>query len=216
MVLIDQFLLPEVRPFAVSATMIVGVGAVELISMLLGFSLSEMLGKAFDVDADADGGFAHLLSWMAVRGVPLLVYLMIALAFFAIAGFLIQDLARAIAAPLPLLIAVPAAIVVALPFVRWTSRSMASLIPKDESYAIDIGSLVGRVGRVSVGPLDQGPPGRVLVKDEYGNLHTVTASAAPDSPPLPQGTTVLLVDREGTRFVAVAASDDLTSRKSLA
>jgi hypothetical protein len=40
----------------------------------------------------------------------------------------------------------------------------------------------------------------------------VTASAAPDSPPLPQGAEVLLVDRINSRFIAVAAPDDTKSR----
>ena len=212
MVLLDHMLLPEVRPFAVAGAMIVVVGAVELVSMLVGFSLSELIGSTVDLDGHADHPLLNALAWMNVRGVPLLVFLMIALAFFAMAGFLIQDIAAALTAALPLWIAVPAAFVVAIPFVRWTSGTLSSLIPRDESYAVDVASLVGRVGRVAVGPLDQGPPGRVRVKDEHDNLHTVTASAAPDSPPLPQGAEVLLVDRVNSRFIAVAAPDDTKSR----
>ena len=212
MVMMDHIMLPEVRPFAVAGAMIVVVGAVELVAMLVGFSLSELVGRSVDIDADGDNAWVIALAWMNVRGVPLLVYLMIALAFFAIAGFLIQDIAAAIASPLPLILAVPAAVVVAAPFVRWTSGALAHLIPRDESYAVDLSSLVGRVGRVAVGPLDQGPPGRVRVKDEHDNLHIVTAIAAPDSPPLPQGAEVLLVDRINSRFIAVAAPDETKSR----
>jgi len=212
MVMMDHIMLPEVRPFAVAGAMIVVVGAVELVAMLVGFSLSELVGRTVDIDTDGDNAWVIALAWMNVRGVPLLVYLMIALAFFAIAGFLIQDIAAAIASPLPLILAVPAAVVVAAPFVRWTSGALAHLIPRDESYAVDLSSLVGRVGRVAVGPLDQGPPGRVRVKDEHDNLHIVTAIAAPDSPPLPQGAEVLLVDRINSRFIAVAAPDETKSR----
>jgi hypothetical protein len=212
MVLLDHILLPEVRPFAVAGAMIIAVGAVELASIVVGFSFSELIGSTIDLDGHGDHPLLNALAWMNVRGVPFLVFLMIALAFFAMAGFLIQDIAAATATALPLWIAVPAAFVVAMPFVRWTSGTLANLIPRDESYAVDIASLVGRVGRVAVGPLDQGPPGRVRVKDEHDNLHTVTASAAPDSPPLPQGAEVLLVDRINSRFIAVAAPDDTKSR----
>ena len=212
MVMMDHIMLPEVRPFAVAGAMIVVVGAVELVAMLVGFSLSELVGRTVDIDTDGENAWVIALAWMNVRGVPLLVYLMIALAFFAIVGFLIQDIAAAIASPLPLILAVPAAVVVAAPFVRWTSGALAHLIPRDESYAVDLSSLVGRVGRVAVGPLDQGPPGRVRVKDEHDNLHIVTAIAAPDSPPLPQGAEVLLVDRINSRFIAVAAPDETKSR----
>ena len=212
MVMLDHIMSPEVRPFAVAGAMIVVVGAVELVAMLVGFSFSELVGRSVDIDTEGDHAWVIALAWMNVRGVPLLVYLMIALAFFAIAGFLIQDIAAAITSPLPLILAVPAAVVVAAPFVRWTSGALAHLIPRDESYAVDLSSLVGRVGRVAVGPLDQGPPGRVRVKDEHDNLHIVTAIAAPDSPPLPQGAEVLLVDRINSRFIAVAAPDETTSR----
>jgi hypothetical protein len=61
-----------------------------------------------------------------------------------------------------------------------------------------------------VGPLDHGLPGRVRVKDVHGNVHFVAATAAPTSPALPQGAPVLLVDRDGTHFVAIEAPTDIT------
>jgi hypothetical protein len=75
---------------------------------------------------------------------------------------------------------------------------------------VEIGDLVGRVGEVVVGPLDDGLPGRVRVKDVHGNVHFVAATAAPASTALPQGASVLLVDRDGTHFVAIAAPIDIT------
>ena len=214
MTLVEHLFLPDTKPFAVAAAMIVVVGGVELLSMLLGFSLSELLGKAVHFEAEADSNVAHAMSWMNVNGVPLLIYITLLLAFFSMAGFLIQDAARNVAAPLPLIVATPLALLVALPFVRWSAGAIASAIPRDESYAVDVSTLVGRVGQVAVGPLDQGLPGRVTVKDEHDNFHTVPAVAAVDSPALSQGTEVLLVDRVDGRFIAIAAQEDITTRKS--
>jgi membrane protein implicated in regulation of membrane protease activity len=115
---------------------------------------------------------------------------------------------------LPATLASVGAVVVSVPLVRVTSRAIARVIPKDESYAVGLGDLVGRVGEVVIGPLDQGPPGRISVADIHGNRHFVWAVAAPSSPPLPQGTMVLLVDRDGTRFVAVKADDELKPSKA--
>ena len=85
---------------------------------------------------------------------------------------------------------------------------------RDEAFVrTGLGDLVGRVGEVVIGPLDQGPPGRVSVADIHGNRHFVWAVAAPASGPLPQGALVLLVDRVGTRFVAVKADDELKPSK---
>lgn len=214
--LFDHFLAPEARPFAIAAMMIIIIGSIELFSMVIGFSLSEVLGKSLGFDGDSNSGLVNAVSWLNVGGVPLLVFILIVLAYFSMAGFLIQSVARDIAAPLPTWMAAAAATALALPLVRGTSRLVAKIIPKDESYAISLRDLVGRVGEVMVGPLDSGLPGRVRVTDMHGNPHFVAAVAAPQSPPLPQGTSVLLVDLDKTHFIAIAATDDLKpSRSSL-
>ncbi|MFK4383028.1 hypothetical protein ABIA40_002436 [Bradyrhizobium sp. USDA 223] len=46
--LLEHVMAPEVRPFAIAAAMIIIVGSVEVISMLVGASLSEMLGTNID------------------------------------------------------------------------------------------------------------------------------------------------------------------------
>jgi len=141
--------------------------------------------------------------------VPLLVFILLALGLFSIAGFLIQDAARFVMAPLPASIAALAAGAVSLPLLRAATREVARLIPQDETYAVSLSDLIGRVGQVVIGPLDQGLPGRVRVKDVHDNWHTVTASAAPDSPPLQKGARVLLVDCRDRLFIAIAATDEI-------
>jgi membrane protein implicated in regulation of membrane protease activity len=211
--LLEHVMSPEVRPFAVAAAMIVIVGSIEVVSMLVGASLSEMLGTNIDFGHPSDNGVINAISWINVGGVPLLIFLLLLLGAFSITGFLIQDVARMVAGPLPATLASVGAVAVSIPLVRAASRGIARVIPKDESYAIGLGDLVGRIGEVVIGPLDQGPPGRVSVADVHGNRHFVSAVAAPDSSPLPQGTMVLLVDRDGTRFVAVKADDELKPSK---
>jgi len=207
--MIDHFLQPEVRPFAIAAIMIGIVGAIETLSMLIGVSLSELLGKAISVDHNSDSTFVNALCWLNVGGVPLLVFILLALGLFSIAGFLIQDAARLVLAPLPASIAALGAVAAMLPLLRAATREVARLIPQDETYAVSLSDLIGRVGQVVIGPLDQGLPGRVRVKDVHNNWHTVTASAAPDSPPLQKGARVLLVDCRDRLFIAIAATDEI-------
>ena len=118
MSMIDHFLQPEVRPFAIAAVMIGIVGAIETLSMLIGVSLSELLGKAMSVDHNSDSTFVNALCWLNVGGVPLLVFILLALGLFSIAGFLIQDAARLVVAPLPASIAALGAVAVSLPLLR--------------------------------------------------------------------------------------------------
>ena len=212
--LAEHLLLPEVRPFAIAAVMIVIVGGVEVTSMVIGASLSELVGHVVDFEQGSDNVFINAVSWLNVGGVPLLVFIVVILGMFSIMGFLIQDVARAVAAPLPLIAAVPLACAASVPLVRGTTRLVSRIVPKDESYAVGLTDLVGRIGRVAVGPLDQGLPGRVRVKDAHDNWHTVTASAAPNSPPLPVGAAVLLVDRSDAHFIAIAAPEESEALQS--
>jgi len=213
--MLDHFFLPEVRPFAIAAVMIVIVGGVEALSMLIGMSLSDALGHAVGFDhGHGDSSFVNAISWLNVGGVPLLIFILLALGLFSMAGFLIQDAARLIAGPLPVVVAATAAIAVSVPALRASTRQVARLIPQDETYAVSLSDLIGRVGEVVIGPLDQGLPGRVRVKDIHDNWHTVNASAAPDSQPLPKGTKVLLVDCRDRLFIAIAATDEIAALKN--
>jgi Protein of unknown function (DUF1449) len=208
--MIDHFLAPEVRPFAIAAVMIAIIGGIESMSMLIGLSLSDVLGKAIGFDhGHSDSNVVNAISWLNVGGVPLLVFILLALGLFSITGFLIQDAARLILAPLPAAIAALGAVAVSLPLLRASTREVARVIPQDETYAVALTDLVGRVGQVVVGPLDQGLPGRVRVKDVHDNWHTVMAQAAPESPPLQKGAKVLLVDCRDRLFIAIAATDEV-------
>jgi membrane protein implicated in regulation of membrane protease activity len=209
MTIVDHFMQPEVRPFAIAAVMIVLVGGVEIGSMLIGLSISELLGQTVDLGHDGNGSsISHVLSWINVGSVPLMICILLALGIFSMLGFLIQDAARLVAVALPPSAAGVLAAIVTVPLLRSSTRYAARLIPQDESYAVGLSDLVGRIGEVAVGPLDQGLPGRVRVRDIHGNWHTVTAVAAPESPSLPKGTHVLLVDRNDGRFIAIAAADE--------
>jgi membrane protein implicated in regulation of membrane protease activity len=212
MVIIEQFMQPEVRPFAVAALMIALVGGLEVAGMIVGMSFGELFGHALDFGHGSnDSGIVQAMSWINVGSVPLMICILLALGIFSISGFLIQDVARMVAMPLPATAAGVLAALVSVPLLRGATRYAARLIPQDESYAVGLSDLVGRVGEVSVGPLDGGLPGRVRVKDVHGNWHTLTASAAPGSPPLDKGTPVLLVDRKDGRFIAIAAAEELTT-----
>lgn len=217
-----EFLLaPETRPFTVAALIVVGLVGVEVIALLIGFSVSEWVdGHASglhadghgDASADAHGSFGSLLDWLNTGRVPLLVLIMLALGGFAVTGFVLEAIARALWTPLPALVAVPAALAVTVPFVRAGSRAIARVVPRDETYAVDVADFVGCTAEVTVGPLDQGLPGRVRVRDVHGNWHVERARAAKGQTPMAVGATVLLVDRDGATFLAIPAPADLVER----
>jgi hypothetical protein len=205
----DILLAPDVRPFAVAAAIMVVLGGIDLLTTLIGFSISELLGKEVAVEADSHNGLGGLLLWINAGRLPLLILIILAFGVFSIEGFLLQGIAHAIGTALPVSIAALVAIAGSIPVIRTTSRGIARIIPRDETYAVSDADFVGKVAMVSVGPLDQGLPGRVRLKDVFGNWHTVSARASRDSPALAVGSSVLLVDRDAKSFIAISAPADL-------
>jgi Protein of unknown function (DUF1449) len=202
-------LAPDVRPFAVAAAIMAAVGAIELLTTLVGFSIGELVGNDVTVESDGHDALGGLFLWVNAGRLPLLIFIVLALGVFSIEGFALQGIAHSVGMTLPAWIASLAAFAGTLPVVRTTSRGIARIIPRDESYAVSDADFVGKVATVSIGPLDQGLPGRVRLKDVFGNWHTVPARADPSSQSLAVGASVLLVDRDARSFVAIAAPADL-------
>ena len=197
-------------PFTIAALILVGLVAFEIVAVVVGLSFATLLGHGFGhPDGHAEHGpLDAWMSWLNRGGVPLLILIMIALASFAIAGFVIQGVAQAVIAPLPTLVASLCALALALPATRTLSRWTARILPRDETTAISQADLIGLTGTVALGPLDQGKPGRVRVKDQHGNIHVLRANAAPGHV-IPQGALVLLVDGARGLFQAIPAPKDL-------
>jgi hypothetical protein len=208
----DILLAPDVRPFAVAAAIMVSLGGIELLTMIVGFSISELVGHDFGLDGDSHNGIGGLFLWINAGRLPLLILIILALGIFSIAGFLLQGITHGAGAVLPVPIAALAALALSIPVIRLTSRGIARIIPRDETYAVNEADFVGHVAEVSIGPLDHGLPGRVRLKDVHGNWHSVAARASSDSVPLPVGARVLLVDRDNRTFIAISAPTDLITR----
>jgi hypothetical protein len=209
----DILLAPDVRPFAISAAIMVTLGGIELLTMIVGFSISELIGKDFALETESHSAIGGLFLWINAGRLPLLILMILALGVFAIAGFLLQAVAHSVGTAVPVTLAALAALAISLPAIRVTSRSIAHIIPRDETYVVDEADFVGHVAEVSIGPLDQGLPGRVRLQDVFGNWHSVAARASPDSTALPVGASVLLVDRDAKSFVAISAPADLITQQ---
>jgi Protein of unknown function (DUF1449) len=210
---VDTLLAPDVRPFAVAAAIIVVLAGIELLATMVGFSISHVMGHEIDLQVESHNAFAGLLFWINAGRVPVLILILLALGVFSIEGFFLQAIARHAGMPLPVWIASLAATAGTIPVVRLASRGISRMIPRDETYAVNEADFVGQVAVVSIGPLDQGLPGRVRLKDVFGNWHTVPARASHDSLSLPVGASVLLVDRDAKGFIAISAPEDLTAHQ---
>ena len=209
----DILLAPDVRPFAIAAAIMVALGAIELATTLVGFSISEFFGKEIDLAAENDSAIGGLFLWINAGRLPLMILIILSLGIFSIEGFFIQGIAHAAGLTVPVWIAAVAALAGSIPLIRIVGRGISRILPRDESYAVSEADFVGQVAVVSIGPLDQGLPGRVRLKDVFGNWHTVAARASHDSAALPVGASVLLVDRDTRGFIAISAPTDLIAQQ---
>ncbi len=228
---------PEFQPFSIAALVMVGLLAIEIATTLLGASASTLMDSMFGlhgihVDAGlhhgaesdppvstADGGIVHgpdgplatAFDWFNAGRVPLLVLMMAAIACFAIVGMVVQIFAMHLFAPLPPALAVAIATAAAIPGTRWTSRLVSWIIPRDETYAITDEDLIGRVGIVTLGPVVEGAAARAKVQDKYGNWHFPRVIPGAAGLSIPEGASILIVDKVGGQYTVIAAEGRLAS-----
>jgi len=102
------------------------------------------------------------------------------------------------------------AVLGALPVTRASSRLIARLIPREETYVADLDSLLGRVATVSLGPITRPSPGKGRVSGPHGNTHFVRIRPAQPDGRFEVGDKVLLTARERSLFDAIAAPASLS------
>src|SRR5262245_7217469 len=151
------------------------------------------------------GVFASTLGWLHVGRVPLLALVVMFLAAFAIVGFVVNMAVKGLFGfYLPALVGAPLAFVAALPVVRVTGHALVRIMPKDETAAVSLDSLVGRIATVVAGTARQGFPAQAKTTTEGGQ--SLYLMVEPDSAEAScgAGEQVLLVKRlSGTRFQGI-------------
>lgn len=191
-----DLLAPENTAFMVALGLLVLLALTQLVG--LGHHDADLHA---DHDADLGGGFASLLG---LGRVPLMAWLSLMLACFALGGLTLQQIVASFTGGLlPLLPASGIAAVAALPLTGLLARPLGRIWPHDETTAIDVDSLLARRGHIVIGTAARGNPARVAVKDRFGQTHHVMAEPHLDGMTFGEGQEVLLVRREGETFYAV-------------
>lgn len=156
-----------------------------------------------------DGVFGTVFDWLNAGRVPLLILIMAAIGSFAVSGLVVQIVAMHAIATLPNLIAVPVAVAAAIPGMRYTSKLVAKIVPRDESYALASRDLVGRTGIVTLGPVEAGSAARAKIQDKHGNWHFPRIRPAKPGLVIPQGATILVVDQMENELTVIPAEGRL-------
>ena len=195
-------------PFSIALALVFLLGIFELICMLVGLSvfstIENWLPLDFDTDIDAPAsGMTGLLGWLCLNRLPLLIWFVLALSSFAIAGFVINFLSvQLTSALLPQLITVPIALVLTFILTHYLGNAIANVLPKNETTAVSIDSLVGCVGTITQGKAVKGLPAEALVRDQFQQKHYVLVEPEEADVEFPRGVEVVLLNHKGKIWTA--------------
>ena len=199
---------PHNLPFAVALGALFAIGLLQIVGA------GDMFDGSVEVDLDHDAALADgleagsfldgTLSVLGIGRVPFLIWLASLLFVFAVTGVVGQALIDgATGSPLSAGIAALIAAGVALPLNGLAVRPLGRLIPKDETSAVGLQSLLRRDAEIQTGTARVGSPARAKVNDVHGHPHFVMVEPHDADTALTEGETVLLVRREGELFFGV-------------
>jgi Protein of unknown function (DUF1449) len=181
--------------------------------LLVGLMLVHALGAAdlvpdFDSDMDGDvdgfGAADGLLSFLGLGRLPLMIWLALFLLCFMLIGYIGQQIfSGATGGLLSGWLAGPLAAVAAVPATAILARPLGRIMPKDQTTAVSIDSLVGRFAVLGAGTARPGSPAKAKVIDVFGHPHFVMVEPDNDGQQFITGEKLLLVRREGDLFKAI-------------
>ncbi|MBW8183476.1 YqiJ family protein [Shewanella nanhaiensis] len=204
-----EFLFAQANlPFSISLSFVLLLGIFEALSLVLGYSLVGAMDDwaPIDLDVDADGsasGFTGVSGWLCLNRLPLLIWFVLVLVSFSITGYTSNFLSLLLAdQPLPQIISLPIALILTAFSCRYVGAAVAKVLPKNESTAVSIDTLLGSIGTVTLGCAIKGNPSEALVKDQHQQKHYVLVEPEVAGVEFQTGTQVVLLKREGTVWSA--------------
>lgn len=200
------FLAPEAWPFTLAVILLLAIAVIEGMGLIVGLSFSGWLDHLMpDASHGLEGIADSWLGWLHLGKVPALVLLVILLTAFALIGYLLNAAAHSLLGfYLPPLVSSVAAFATSLPVVRVSGGAIGRLIPRDESSAVTLDSLVGRVAVVVNGTARANYPAEARVKNEHGQTLYVRVEPDNETSQFGAGESVLLVKQiSGSRFQAI-------------
>lgn len=211
-------------PFTIALVVMFGIALLEGITMFFGAALSNAIdallpeppevdvaiGAELDVGVDgveiqSPNALSRLLGWLRVGQVPVLMLVVVFLTGFGLIGLGLQAVTHnTFGFYWPAAVAAVAAFLLSLPIVRVFGGVLAFILPKDETDAVSVDTLIGRIATITIGTAEVGRPAEARVRDIHGTTHYLMIEPDRAESSFAAGEQVLLVRREGSVFKAIA------------
>lgn len=171
----------------------------------MGLSLMGALDDAlpFDLDIDADtdisgSALTGVIGWLYLHRLPFLVWLVLFLTSFGIAGIFINAIIV-----LPTLFSLPLALIITVFSCRFLGKRIAKIMPKNESSAVSSDSFAGKVATITIGNARKGSPAEAVLRDDFQQKHYVLVEPEEVEQVFAQGSQVLLIEKLSKSWLAV-------------
>ncbi len=175
----------------------------EGVGLLVGLSIASALDDLLPIDLDIDteltsGGLNAIIGWLYLHRLPFLVWLLLFLTSFGMAGLSINYISV-----LPSLISFPIALLFAIFSCRVVGKKIASIMPKNESSAISSHSFSGKVATITVGKASKGNAAEAVLQDEFNQKHYLMVEPEEQDQEFIQGTKVVLIEKLQNSWLAI-------------
>jgi hypothetical protein len=194
----------------------VGIALLEGLLTIIGAGFSQFLDNLIpdmDIpDGNIDTGavmetpslITKSFGWIKIGRIPMLVVLIVFLTSFAMTGYILQSIVKAVFSTyLKSYIVVLPALVITLPFVKTISLLLAKFVIKDETSAVSRETFIGKLATITVGTAKRGTPAEAKLKDEHNQVHYVRIEPEKNDEQFEQGTEVLIVNKTRNIFIAI-------------
>ena len=174
----------ENTAFLIAGCIVIALLILGMISIIFGIGHDLFQVDAeidFTLDANGNGvpdyleaGHSSIFLWVNPGHVPSTVFIILFSGIYSILGYSAQWIYNGIASGLlPALLVGPVVLACTLPIVRSLSASIAPLLPKDETSAIKVESLIGSSGILTAGPTGPVDFGIARFTDNFGTDHNL-------------------------------------------
>ncbi|MEQ9264736.1 MAG: YqiJ family protein [Balneolaceae bacterium] len=207
---------PYNTPFLYAFYFMLGILSLEVLSLLAGLGISEVIDNLFDatdvgLEADVDGDvglensfLSKYIAWIKVKDVPMLILVIIFLAAFSMVGFLGQSiLFRLFEIILPKWASITGAVFLGFPIYKWTARILGEKVFREETSALSEKTFIGQIAEINTGTARVGLPAEAKLKDHFGQLHYFMVEPEDENETFEQGSKVELIRKDENTFKAI-------------
>lgn len=201
--MIEFFLADFNLPYAIALSLVMAIALLEGVGLLIGLSMNHFIEELFSIDFVSDtelpsGGLSATLGWLYLHQLPLLVWLLLFLCSFGMAGFTFNYLII-----LSLWVTLPVTFIISIFTTRFLAKRIANLIPKNESSATSSHSFSGMVATITIGTASKGNAAEAMLQDAYKQKHYVLVEPEDELQTFKQGTEVVLIEKKTSIWSAI-------------